>query len=94
MKRIYWKAMAKEQGLYTKVYSGAQTSIVWLEWSRTPGGSVEERLSQLCRWVLDAEQSGFSYGLRLPSNRLNPDYGETHRAHCLKALALFGRADN
>lgn len=93
VKRIYWKALAKEQGLNTKEYTGDQTSIVWLEWSRTPGGSVEKRLSQLCQWVLDAEQSGSSYGLCLPSKKLNPASGESHQAHCLRALALFGRAD-
>ncbi len=93
VKRIYWKALAKEQGLHTKEYNGDETSIIWLEWSRTPGGSVEDRLSRLCRWVLDAEQSGSTYGLCLPSKKLNPASGEVHRALCLKALALFGRAD-
>ena len=93
VKRIYWKALAKEQGLHTKEYNGDQTSIVWLDWSRTPGGSIEDRLSQMCRWVLDAEQSGSSYGIRLPSKKLNPASGEVHRARCLKTLALFGRAD-
>jgi len=93
VKHIYWKAMAKEQGLHTKEYSGDQNSLVWLEWSRTPGHSVEDRLSQMCRWVLDADQSGATYGLRLPDNRLGPDSGETHRALCLQALALFDHAD-
>lgn len=90
VRRIYWKAVAKEQGLHTKFYDSDQTAVIWLDWARTPGGSDEEKLSQLSRWVLDAEQTGSLYGLRLPSLKIEPGRGEVHRSQSLEALALFG----
>ena len=50
----------------------------------------EARLSQLARWVVDAEAHGERYGLTLPGMQLGPDRGPEHRHRCLAALALFG----
>ena len=50
----------------------------------------ESRLSQLARWVVDAEAHGERYGLVLPGLRLAPDRGPEHRHRCLAALAVFG----
>jgi uncharacterized protein (DUF58 family) len=44
----------------------------------------------LCHWVLQAEDFGQGYGLRLPGVVLPPSRGEAHRARCLEALALYG----
>ena len=60
-----------------------------LDWEALPGLDTEERLSQMCRWVLDAEREGQLYGLRLPGVVLPPGRGADHRHRCLKALALF-----
>jgi len=46
-------------------------------------------LSQLCRWVIDAENAGLRYGLLIPGNKIAPDRGPKHHATCLEALALF-----
>jgi uncharacterized protein (DUF58 family) len=54
----------------------------------------EARLSQLARWVVDAEASGERYGLTIPGVHLAPDRGPEHRHRCLAALALFGREDS
>jgi uncharacterized protein (DUF58 family) len=89
-RRIDWKAYAKGQGLFTKLYSGAAGGAeMWLDYDETPGGNLEERISQLCRWVIDAERAGFRYGLAIPGCRLQPDSGQTHYAICLQALALL-----
>lgn len=48
----------------------------------------EARLSQLARWVLDADGQGLDYTLVLPQARLGPAGGATHRRACLEALAL------
>jgi uncharacterized protein (DUF58 family) len=50
---------------------------------------VEERLSHLARWVLNAHASGISYGLRLPGVTVELAAGEAHRERCLEALALY-----
>ncbi len=89
-RHINWKAAARGQGWHTKQFGGAEPLVVWLEWQATAGLDTETRLSILCRWVLDAEQRGLRYGLRLPGRRIGPSQGAAHQHECLKALALFG----
>ena len=90
-RHIDWKAAARGQGMHTKKFGGDARSIVWLDWDALEGVDVETRLSQLCRWVIDADADGMIYGLRLPGLRIKPANGEAHRHQCLEALALFGR---
>lgn len=89
IKRIHWKAYAKGQGLFSKQYSGEQGNELWFAYEVCAGYGKEERLSRLCRWVLDAEKNGLRYGLRLPGKQIGLGIGPTHRARCLEALALF-----
>lgn len=90
IKHIHWKAFAKGLGVFSKQYGGEQSSEeVRLDYDQAPGHNVEQRLSQLCRWVVDAEQVGISYGFALPGLELPPDYGLAHYRKCLEALALF-----
>ena len=48
--------------------SGAKELVLDLD-SAGPGG-LETRLSQLCRWVLDADRDGVRYGLSLPGTTI------------------------
>jgi uncharacterized protein (DUF58 family) len=64
----------------------------WLDWDELAELDVEARLSQLARWVLEAEGRHLSYGLRLPGTRIAPSRGPTHQHACLKALALHDPA--
>jgi len=89
IKHIHWQAYAKGQGLISRRYSGEQGAALWLTYDATHAQSLEERLSQLCRWVLDAEKAGVHYGLVLPGFKASPGLGLAHRNKCLKALALF-----
>ena len=89
IKHIYWKAFAKGQGLFNKQYGGDSSAEIWLHYDNTPGHNTEERLSQLCRWVIDAEHTGVRYGISLPGLKLSPDHGLLHTRKCLEALALF-----
>lgn len=90
IKHIHWKAFAKGLGLFSKQYGGEHSSEeIWLDYDLAPGHNIEERLSQLCRWVVDAEQAGISYGFALPGLKLSPDNGLAHYRKCLEALALF-----
>ena len=88
-KLIAWKALAREQGLLTKEFSAMASSELWLDWEDARAADVEARLSILAHWVLQAEDFGQSFGLRLPGVAIPPDRGEMHRARCLEALALF-----
>ncbi|WP_366043960.1 DUF58 domain-containing protein [Methylomonas sp.] len=90
IRQIHWKAYAKGRGLHSKQYAGTASTEFWLDYDETPGSDIEARLSQLCRWIIDAERAGFRYGLALPSVKLAPDNGSSHWQACLRELALFG----
>jgi len=90
LRMVHWKAYAKGQGLFSKQFSSESGGRgLWLDFSKTNAGETEERLGQLCRWVIDAEQAGQGYGLMLPGRQIAPGRGPKHRAVCLEALALF-----
>lgn len=91
IRTIAWKALAREQPLLVKRFSGEGGRDLILSWDDTAHLSgIEARLSQLCRWVLRAAPQQINYGLHLPGSGIDPGQGETHRARCLEALALFG----
>lgn len=90
IKHIHWKAFAKGLGVLSKQYAGEDSAEdIRLDYELAPGHNVEERLSRLCRWVIDAERAGIRYGFTVPGLTLAPDNGPAHYRKCLEALALF-----
>lgn len=87
--RIAWKAYARGQGLHTRQYAGTDVVSHLFDWNSLPDLGPEERLAQLCRWVLDAHERGEAYGLKLPDQTIDMNLGPAHRERCLNALALF-----
>jgi uncharacterized protein (DUF58 family) len=49
---------------------------------------MEQRLSQLALWIIEAERARRRYSLRLPSVEIPASLGDTHCQNCLRALAL------
>lgn len=91
--RIAWKALAREQGLQVKQFSAQQGYSLWLDWALLPNIAQERKIELLTRWVLDADAQGLMYGLRLPDGEVMQQHGTTHRAECLRRLALYGMGD-
>lgn len=91
-RHIAWRASARSDysQLQVKQFSGEADGELWLDWHRLAFNDREARLSQLCRWVLQADAKGYRYGLRLPGQTLAPASGASHRHRCLKALAQYG----
>jgi len=90
-RHVAWKAVARSEDMLTKQFLGEAAAELWLDWTRLPAQlGVEQRLSRLAGWVLQAERSGVNYGLRLPGVEIAPARGDAHRSACLKALALHG----
>ncbi|MGE5341150.1 MAG: hypothetical protein ACM3SY_06675 [Candidatus Omnitrophota bacterium] len=50
---------------------------------------TESRLSQLTRWVLEADAQGLPFGLRIPGTQIEWSAGPSHTTASLEALALF-----
>lgn len=87
---VHWKAYAREMGLLVKQFGASRSPELWISWQAATARDIESRLSQLCRWVLDAEVAGFAYGLLMPGHRVEPARGDAHRRRCLEILALHG----
>jgi uncharacterized protein (DUF58 family) len=90
VRAIAWKTLAKAQQLMVKRFDGQAANEVCLSWTAVASLSgVEERLSQLTQWVLDADRRGASYALDIPGTRIEHSHGAQHRERCLAALALY-----
>lgn len=94
-RRIAWKAYARGAGLVVKEYVGSARAPVVFAWESVPGRDVEARLARLARWVVDAEERGDRYGIRLPgAGGLVPaGAGLPHRNQCLARLATYALAE-
>ncbi len=88
-RHIDWKAFARQRGLLSKQFGGDRTLRLQLDWELLPAVDKEQRLSLLCRFILQAEGESLSYGLRLPGLSIEPGLGESHKQRCLAALATF-----
>ncbi|MDQ1362790.1 MAG: hypothetical protein QG652_650 [Pseudomonadota bacterium] len=89
-KRMAWKSIARTGVWQTRIFHADIGPEIWLSWQQLPDTlSVEQRLSILCRWVLDAHRQDMNYGLDIPGTCIQPGMGQLHQQQCLKALALF-----
>ncbi len=94
LRHVHWKALAKEQGLLTKQFAGEDLLELWLDWRSLPQLDNEARLSQLTRWIIEAQKNGVAYGLWIPGTKVAPDNGDAHQHHCLRLLATFGQSES
>jgi uncharacterized protein (DUF58 family) len=88
-RHIDWRAVARGQPLMTKQFAAEAEGVVYFDFAALHFGNVEERLSQLALWVIEAERARRPYGLRLPGTEIPPAIGQPHFHQCLRALSLF-----
>ncbi len=88
LKTIVWKKAAKTGELVSRDSQTLQQQTLWLDQQQTGLGQPEAQLSRLCAWVLQADQMGLIYGLRLKHQDIPPASGLAHQQRCLRALAL------
>ncbi|WP_223296805.1 DUF58 domain-containing protein [Thiorhodovibrio frisius] len=93
LKRIDWKALARERGLVVKQFGGDRAARVWLDWNALPPVDEETRTALLCRQVLNASEQHLVYGLRLPGLSVERGQGDAHKHRCLSVLAGFRHED-
>ena len=85
--RSAWKASQRHQTLLARQFTQFDNEDLQLKLDAAPGRDLEERLSVLAAWVIEADQRGLLYTLDLGAVRIGPDQGESHRVRCLDALA-------
>ncbi len=89
-RNVAWKAYARSDQLLSKRFAGADMSSQWFDFDALEDAGVEQRLSILVRWIVDADRRLEDYGLKLKGLQLGPAHGDAHRNACLEALALYG----
>jgi uncharacterized protein (DUF58 family) len=88
-RHIDWKAVARGQALMTKQFTTELDAEIYVDHAAAPQSDLEDRLSQLALWIIEAERTRRRYGLRLPNLEIAPSLGQAHFHRCLHVLALF-----
>ncbi|HZX26686.1 MAG TPA: DUF58 domain-containing protein [Telluria sp.] len=95
MRHLAWRQIARLDPalggqLVTKSFEGGAADELVIDLDATPAGmELEQRLSRMTRWVLDAERRALPYAFRLGPTFFAPALGDAHQAACLRALALY-----
>ncbi len=91
VRSIAWKAAARDGELRVKRFTGPRLGQLTLCWDDVAQLSeLEQKLSQLSLWILQAQSGQIDYGLQLPGTSIEPANGDAHQHQCLRALALYG----
>ncbi len=89
-KRIDWKAYARERGLHRKLYEGqSNCELIFNLQQVAELNDIEKGLSQLCKWLIEADANQYKYGLQLNNQLIEPNQGYKHLHQCLRCLALY-----
>jgi uncharacterized protein (DUF58 family) len=91
-RQVAWKAYARGAPLLVREYEGVAAESLHFDFEHIDASDAEVRLSQLCRWIMDADARGMRYALRLPTGEFPEGRGAAHRDRCLEALARYGIA--
>ncbi len=87
--RVAWKASQRHDTLLARELRRPRSPRLLLDLARTPGENLEQRISVLTAWVVQAHRQQRQWSLRLGPESLGPDHGEAHLQRCLRALAEF-----
>ena len=94
LRDVHWPALAKTQSLAVKEYETIDSDQLHFNWSNLPPAmDIEAKLSQLCAWVLAADQAQQSYSLTTPIGQVAMGSGAQHRQQCLRVLAEHPQTD-
>lgn len=87
---IAWKQYARERGfLVTRFQGQGSRKLIFSTTQVKSAISIETVLSQLCQWIIQAEQQGLLYGLDIDGFQVPVSAGERHQQQCLEALARY-----
>ena len=87
--RLAWKVWARRGEFMAKSFLPSQSPYRILDESSIDFLPSEERLSQLCFWILEQDQARTPFMLRLKNISLGPSQGNEFIAEALKTLSLY-----
>ncbi|MCE0496446.1 MAG: DUF58 domain-containing protein [Methylacidiphilales bacterium] len=90
LRHVDWKAYARGRPLSVKYFTGGEGRQLWLDASQMLRLPLEDRLSQLALWIVNAEKEEISYALRLGRSVLPLGIGPAQSRRALEALAVAG----
>lgn len=96
LKHLSWKHIARvdlEAGgnLISKQFDGASFGALLIDFASLPNQlPIEQKLSRMTSWILEADRLGLPYEFKLAALHLPSASGENHRHACLSALANYG----
>lgn len=87
--RVAWKQVAKGGEWMSKTFSAQVATTGWLMLPSSTANELETELGKLCYQVMTLSDRKHKFGLKLGAVEIAPAAGETHRIHCLNALATY-----
>ncbi len=90
VRHMVWKRLARDPAnpVVRQQHFSAQAEPSWVVVPALSGDALERALRYACQQLLQLEQSGSSYGLKLPALTLPQAKGPQHLQRCLQELAL------
>jgi uncharacterized protein (DUF58 family) len=90
LRHVDWKAFARGRPLSIKQFTGGAGNELWLDAENLARLPLEQRLSQMALWILNAEKEEIPYALKLGRTSLPLGLGPAHSRRALEALAVAG----
>jgi uncharacterized protein (DUF58 family) len=90
LRHVDWKAYARGRPLSVKQFTGGEGRDLWLDAAEMSQLPLEERLSQLALWIVNAEKEDMAYALKLGRTTLPLGKGPVQSRRALEALAVAG----
>ncbi len=91
LRTIHWRSLAAHDQLASKAFTAPVSDAQWVDLAALPSNlNLEQKLSRLCRIILDLHAQRQTYGLRLGTMTISPASGDSQRDRCLEALARYG----
>ena len=85
--RVAWKSSQRHDTLLSREFRNEESDQIDLDLDDAPGSDIEERISLLTAWVLQAARGNDRWTLRAGGQMLGPDRGEAFAHRCLDHLA-------
>jgi uncharacterized protein (DUF58 family) len=90
LRHVDWKAYARGRPLSVKQFTGGEGQELWLDAAEMARIPLEERLSQLALWIVNAEKAEIPYALKLGRTTLPLGLGPEQSRRALEVLAVAG----